>query len=158
MHPNEKLIEKFYSCFQARDYKGMAECYHHEVEFSDMVFPDLKGTKAKAMWQMLCQRAADLEITTNGIKADDKKGQAHWEAIYTFSKTGRKVHNKIDARFEFKDGKIIKHTDSFDLWRWSSMALGPKGLLLGWMPMVQSAIRKEANHNLDLFINKHLQQ
>ena|SRR5947207_11475583 len=156
MNNNEKLIEQFYSCFQARDYKGMAECYHSDIEFSDMVFPNLKGIRAKAMWQMLCQRATDLEIITSGIRADDKKGQAHWEARYTFTKTGKKVHNKIDARFEFQDGKIIKHIDSFDLWKWASMALGTKGMLLGWFPMVQSAIRKEANSNLDSFINKNL--
>lgn len=156
MHPNEKLIHQFYSCFQARDYKGMEECYHPEIEFSDMVFTNLKGKRAGAMWQMLCQRATDLEITTSGIKADDKKGQAHWEAIYTFSKTGRRVHNRIDASFEFQDGKIIKHIDRFDLWKWASMALGTKGLLAGWLPMVQSTIRKEANYNLDQFINKYL--
>jgi len=71
MHPNEKLIEKFYACFQKRDYVGMAACYHDEVEFSDMVF---------------------------------------------------------------------------------------KGILLGWLPAVQAAIRKEAGKNLEMFVRKTSQR
>ena len=42
------------------------------------------------------------------------KGSAHWEADYTFSATKRKVHNVVDARFELRDGLIVKHTDVFD--------------------------------------------
>src|SRR5215467_14306106 len=154
MHPNEELIQQFYKCFQNRDYKGMAECYHDDIEFSDAVFTDLKGNKAKAMWQMLCERATDLDITVSNIEADEKQGRAHWEAIYTFSKTGRKVHNKIEADFQFREGKIIKHKDRFDLWKWAGMALGIKGQILGWLPTVQGAIRKEASSNLEKYIKR----
>lgn len=115
MHSNERLIEKFYQAFQKRDYKSMNECYHPDIEFSDAVFKDLKGDRAKAMWEMLCSRAADLDIVFTNVKANDKTGSAHWDATYTFSKTGNKVLNSIDAQFEFRDGKIIKHTDTFDL-------------------------------------------
>jgi len=154
MHPNEKLIQKFYTCFQKRDHQGMAACYHDEVEFSDAVFIGLKGARAKGMWRMLCERGKDLEIAVSGISADAHSGKAHWEARYTFSATGRKVHNKIDAAFQFADGKIIKHQDSFDLWKWARMALGLKGILLGWLPAVQTAIRKEAGKNLENFMKK----
>ena len=155
MHPNETLIQKFYACFQKRDYQGMAECYHDEGEFSDAVFVKLKGSRAKAMWRMLCERGKDLEITVTGIRADDKEGKAHWEARYTFSQTGRKVHNKIDALFQFVNGKIIEHQDSFGLWKWAGMALGVKGILFGWLPSVQAAIRKETDKSLQNFVNKH---
>lgn len=155
MHSNERLIQKFYTCFQKRDHASMAECYHQDIEFSDMVFTNLKGAKAKAMWRMLCEKGKDLEITVSDIEADDNAGKAHWEAIYTFSQTGKKVHNKIDAVFQFENGKIIKHKDSFNLWKWASMALGLKGLLLGWAPPVQTAIQKEAGKSLDVFITKN---
>lgn len=77
--------------------------------------------------------------------------QAHWEARYDFTATGRKVHNIIDATFEFADGKIIRHRDHFDLHRWAGMALGLKGKLLGWAPPVQNAIRKMAVKGLDQY-------
>jgi hypothetical protein len=64
------------------------------------------------------------------------------------------VHNSIDARFELRDGKIVKHTDSFDLRRWASQALGMKGKLLGWLPPVQNAIRKQADAGLRAFMAK----
>ncbi len=156
MTPNEQLIQKFYACFQHRDAEGMAACYHDEMEFSDAVFTRLQGSRAKAMWRMLCERGKDLEITVSNIRADERTGAAHWEASYTFSQTGRRVHNKIDASFQFKNGKIIKHEDTFDLWRWARMALGVKGVLFGWLPSVQAKIRREANKSLELFINKKL--
>jgi hypothetical protein len=83
------------------------------------------------------------------VKADDATGSAHWEPRYTFSVTGRKVHNLIDAQFTFRDGLIVTHTDSFNLWRWSRMALGPKAVVLGWTPFVQKAIKSEARRNFE---------
>lgn len=43
----------------------------------------------------------------------------------------RKVHNVIDARFEFRDGLIIRHVDTFNFHRWASRALGTPGKLFG---------------------------
>jgi ketosteroid isomerase-like protein len=56
MTANEKLIEKFYTAFQNKDYARMAACYHDEVRFSDPVFTILYGSQAKAMWHMLVER------------------------------------------------------------------------------------------------------
>ena len=151
MHPNASLIETFYTSFQKRDAEGMAACYHPEVRFSDPVFGELVGPRAGAMWRMLAGRAKTLEIEFRDVAADDRTGSAHWEARYLFSATGRQVHNKIDAKFELKDGKIFRHTDTFDLWRWAGMALGMKGKLLGWLPPIQQAIRAKALRGLEEF-------
>ncbi|MEZ4405883.1 MAG: nuclear transport factor 2 family protein [Polyangiales bacterium] len=151
MHPNEKLIHDFYEAFAKRDGEAMAALYHPEVVFSDPVFPGLKGKRAGDMWRMLTERGKDLRVEHSGVSADDTSGRAHWEAWYTFSATGRSVHNVIDATFRFKDGKIIGHTDRFDFWRWSRQALGPVGLLLGWTPIVQNKVRAQAAKGLDQF-------
>jgi ketosteroid isomerase-like protein len=150
MHPNEELITKFYTSFQNRDSPGMIDCYAAAVQFADPVFTDLKGDRAKAMWQMLCARGSDLKIVFSNVQANDDVGLAHWEATYTFS--GRKVHNVIDAAFQFKNGQIVQHQDSFDLWKWAGMALGPIGVVLGWTPFIQKRIRQAANDRLDKFI------
>jgi ketosteroid isomerase-like protein len=147
----EKLITSFYEAFKKRDAEGMVASYADDVHFSDPVFPDLNGDRAKNMWRMLCERGKDLEIEFRDVKVDGNKGSAHWEAHYTFSITGNRVHNIIDAEFVFADGKIVDHKDSFDLWRWAGMALGMKGKLLGWAPFVQNAIRKNAVKGLDAF-------
>lgn len=154
MHQNAKLLSEFYGSFVKRDGKGMAACYHPDVEFSDEVFPDLKGEQAGAMWQMLCERAKDLKIEFREIDADNDTGHAHWEAWYTFSATGRKVHNRIEASFEFLDGKISRHRDTFNFWAWASQALGPMGWLLGWSRLVKKRVRAQAAENLEAFINK----
>ena len=155
MHPNAELIRKFYTSFRNRDARGMAECYHPAIKFSDEVFTDLEGARAAGMWRMLCERGKDLKIEFRDIKADDSVGSAHWEAWYTFSTTGRPVHNKVDASFEFRDGKIIRHRDSFGFWAWASQALGPTGRLLGWSGFVKNRVRAQADKSLTSFLREH---
>lgn len=151
MHPHEELIARFYEAFRRRDADSMTACYHPDIQFSDDVFPDLRGPRATAMWQMLCQGARDLEITYGNVRADDAVGQAHWEAKYTFSATGRRVHNRIDAQFEFRDGLMFRHRDRFGFWRWSAQALGPAGVLLGWSSLLRQKVRNQAGQRLEAF-------
>lgn len=148
MHPNAELVDRFYRCFAQRDAAGMAGCYHPEVVFSDPGFGTLEGPDARAMWQMLCARGKDLRLEHRAVVADERTGSARWEARYTFSQTGRQVHNVIEARFAFRDGLIVRHDDTFDLWRWSRQALGPIGLLLGWSPMLRKKVQAGARASL----------
>jgi len=154
MHPNAELITRFYRAFRERDGAAMAACYHRDIHFSDAVFPGLHGPRAGAMWRMLCARAVDLKIEFRDVEADDRSGRAHWEAWYTFTVTGRAVHNVVDARFEFRNGLIARHEDVFAFWRWTRQALGPVGWLLGWSPLVRDGVRKKASTGLDDFMEK----
>lgn len=153
MHPNAALIERFYAAFAKRDWATMAACYHPEVQFSDEVF-ELRGADAGMMWRMLCTNGRDLQIETSGIAADEREGRAHWDARYTFSATGRKVLNRIDARFEFRDGLILRHVDRFDFWAWSRQALGLPGWLLGWSRLLRNKVRAQAAKSLAAFRSK----
>lgn len=154
INPVKGLIEKFYTAFQNKDAETMISCYHDEVVFNDPVFGELKGEDAKAMWQMLCRNAKDLRIEFSDINGSLKKGSAHWEAWYTFSKTGRKVHNIVDTQFEFKDSKILKHADSFNLHKWASQALGWKGWLLGGTKFFATKINTQTRKSLADFKEK----
>lgn len=154
MHPNAALIHRFYDSFAALDAEGMKACYHPDVVFTDPAFGELHGPQAGAMWTMLTSRAKDLEVTASDIEADDLRGRAHWDARYTFGQTGRKVLNRIDAAFEFRDGLIIRHIDTFDFYAWARQALGPAGLLLGWTPVIQNKVRGSARAGLA----KHMQE
>lgn len=150
------LIEKFYSSFNNLDAEAMASCYHPDVEFQDPAFGKLSKQRASHMWRMLCksQEGQDFTVIYSNVKSENNTGSAKWEAIYHFSKTNRKVHNKISAEFEFKDGLIIKHTDTFNLYSWSKQALGLSGILIGWTPFFQRKLNSQTNHLLDRFIEK----
>ena len=147
-----ELIDTFYDAFARRDGDAMAACYHPDAEFSDPVFVGLRGEEVGGMWKMLCERGKDLKVQHSGVWAEDERGGARWEAWYTFSATGRPVHNRIEARFTFKDGKIATHVDDFSFWRWSRQALGAPGLLLGWSPMVIGKVRSQARKGLRLYL------
>jgi ketosteroid isomerase-like protein len=149
---NAEVIHRFYRAFQKRDAAAMNACYAPGVRFSDPVFGTLDGDRARAMWRMLAARSQGLELTYQVGTVDDSTGSATWQAKYDFSQTGRNVDNHISSKFWFEDGQIVRQEDTFDLWRWASMALGPRGQLLGWLPQVQGAIRKQAASGLDAFI------
>lgn len=154
MHPNANLIDKFYSSFARLDYATMISCYYPAAEFADPVFT-VQGKRVGAMWHMLTAASKNFSLTYSQIEADDQNGKAHWEARYSFSTSGRPVHNVIDAEFRFRDGKIIWHRDHFDFWRWARMALGPSGVLLGWTPFLHERVRQTAAANLEKFIAAH---
>lgn len=147
-------ITRFYTAFQQKDYKTMAALYHPEATFKDAAFDLKSGEEAGAMWEMLLKAGKDLRIEFSDVKSDGDKASAHWEAWYTFSKTGRKVHNVIEARFEFKDGLIYRHTDHFDFWRWSRQSLGMVGWLLGWSSFLQKKVGATAMKGLRSFMAK----
>ena len=149
----KSIIENFYRAFDNLDAESMIDCYHKDIQFEDPAFGVLNGEKAKNMWRMLChsQKGKDFKVKASNIVYNNMKGTADWEAYYTFRKTGRKVHNVINAEFEFKDGKIINHFDQFDLYKWSKQALGFKGLLLGWTTFFKKKLNAQTNKLLSEF-------
>ncbi len=152
---NEQIIRKFYESFAENNADEMVSCYHDEIEFSDPAFGLLKGVEAKNMWRMLLERAkGNIKIEFLNVSANEKTGSADWTADYLFSKTGRNVHNEIHAEFEFKNGKIFRHTDTFDVWKWSKQALGIPGVLLGWSSFMQNKIRQNAGESLKEYSQK----
>jgi ketosteroid isomerase-like protein len=152
MNKNEVLIDTFYNAFQSKDYETMQKCYSDDATFNDPVFKNLDATETRAMWEMFCKNGKELEITYKNIISEGEIGLAEWTATYVFSKTGRKVTNHIRAEFTILDGKIISHTDSFNLYKWSAQALGLPGLLLGWTPIIRNKIRATAQQSLKAFM------
>ena len=151
MNANEELITRFYSAFASGDHATMAASYTDDASFSDPVFPNLSAEETRDMWRMFCMSGNDVTVTFSDVQADDRSGSARWDAVYTFPKTGREVHNKIQASFLFRDGKIVRHRDDFDLYAWTRMALGPMGIALGWTPLVKNQVRKQAASQLAKF-------
>jgi len=145
------LVERFYAAFGRRDHRTMAAAYAPSARFSDPVFTDLAGPRIGAMWRMLCERASDLRIACGPVTVAAGRARVEWQAWYTYTATGRPVHNRIQASLTIADGLITRHDDRFDLYRWSRQALGFKGVVLGWTPLVQGAIRKQAGKALERF-------
>ena len=148
------IINGLYEAFSNRDADAMGVFYSDDAQFTDPVFGDLHGNEIRAMWAMLCSQADDLEVTWSGVTATGESGSAHWEAVYTLTPSGRRVHNRIAAEFEFADGVITRHVDTFDLWQWSKMAIGPMGSLLGWAPPFKNKLRETARRGLDRYVER----
>lgn len=151
----KQVIGNFYLAFKNLDADKMVMEYHDDVVFSDPAFGILHGEHAKNMWRMLCssQKGRNFRIEFSDVAGFENKGSAHWEAYYVFSRTGRRIHNIIEAEFEFKDGKIIKHTDTFNLYSWSKQAFGLKGILIGWTDFFKTRLNEQTNRLLLQFEN-----
>ncbi|MDQ4366858.1 nuclear transport factor 2 family protein, partial [Pseudomonas aeruginosa] len=116
-HPNAELIERFYQAFQRLDGEAMAACYAPQATFHDPAFGELRGREVGDMWRLLTSRARDFRLDYANVRADENEGRAQWVAHYLFTQTGRRVENRIEARFRFAGGLIVEHRDQFDLWR-----------------------------------------
>jgi len=152
---NKQLIEKFYAAFAAGDAGGMIACYADDITFEDPAFGLLKGRDAKNMWRMLLGNNTGIKITARNVEANHETGSADWVAEYVFSRTGRRVVNRVHAQFGFKEGKIVRHTDTFNAWKWAGQALGLSGYLLGWTPFMKNKIRRQTNGLLAKYNAKH---
>jgi ketosteroid isomerase-like protein len=145
------LVNRFYEAFARRDAASMATCYHRSATFEDPAFGPLDREAACAMWALLLGRSADLVVTHRVLNETPATAVAHWEARYTFTRTGRPVHNHIKATFTFEDGLIRTHRDRFSFWAWARQAFGPVGLLLGWTPWFKQKVQGEARHALGVY-------
>jgi SnoaL-like domain len=149
-------IERFYAAFAKLDGAAMQACYAPNASFRDEAFTLSGPREIGGMWRMLCDATrakgmAHWKLETSAIT----ERSAHWEAHYLFSATGRLVHNKIDAEFEFDaQGLITRHIDRFDFWAWSRQALGAPGLLLGWSPWLRGKVQKQAAAQLQRYLSK----
>ena len=152
----KETIESFYRAFGQLDAEAMVSCYHADVIFEDPVFGVLTGEKACNMWRMLChaQRGKDFRIVVSDLSVDGKSGRAHWEVFYPFAKKGRRVHNVVEAHFEFEAGRIIRHTDQFALYRWARQALGVRGILMGWTGFFRKKLRNQVLGSLQQYEEK----
>ena len=147
-------IERLYAAFAALDADAMTACYAEDARFDDEAFSLRGRAQIGGMWAMLCDavKAKGRDVWRLEVSQVTERS-AHWEPTYRFSATGRTVRNVIDAEFEFDDaGRIRRHRDRFDFWRWSRQALGAPGLLLGWTPLLRAKVRAQAAKNLDRFI------
>lgn len=154
--PHNNLIQSFYQSFSDKNVSGMIQCYHENIFFHDPAFGTLQGEDVKSMWKMLLERGKEnLSIEFDNIREDEKGGEATWCARYTYGPKKRNVINKVNASFEFKEGKIIRHTDYFDLWRWSRQALGLSGWLLGWSSFMKMKIQQRTNTLLKQYMLNH---
>jgi hypothetical protein len=152
-HENTVLLNRFYSALQQKDILAVQDCYHPDAIFNDPVFQNLNCKQVQAMWGMLLTRGKDMVIQYHEVKTDDLLGSAKWDAVYTFSKTQKRVHNFIESSFEFKDQKIYRHIDSFSFPKWAAQALGLPGVMLGWTDFLHNKVRKEAARNLKDYMN-----
>ena len=152
---NSLLIQKFYTAFANSNEDEMASCYHKEVIFEDPAFGKLNQKEVISMWKMLLERSkGNLRIEFSDVVTNEISGSAIWIATYIFTQTNRKVVNIIDAKFEFKDGLILKHNDHFNFYKWTKQALGLKGYLLGWTHFMQRKVRQNAKKSLQNYMQK----
>ena len=148
----ERVIARFYEAFARHDFPAMACNYDPEIVFTDSIFGELRGKRAFAMWSMLLSQPGDLEVRPSRIRVEGAEGHAHWDAFYTFPFLvfSNKVENSIDATFELRNGKILRHRDQFDLRRWMRMALWPFGGSVS-----EDTIRDGVRSRLDDYIARH---
>lgn len=147
---------RFYTALAARDWQTVGRLYADDARFDDPAFVGLDAAQVRAMWRMLLGRAGDDSRVSYEVLADTPEAaRVRWTARYTFSQTGRPVLNVITAQLTLRDGRIVRHIDAFDFFRWSRQALGLPGWLLGWTGFLRGKVRAQVRRTLAAFMQKH---
>lgn len=146
---NRAVVDDFYRAFERKDGAAMTAAYAPSASFSDPVFPSLKNGEPGAMWRMLC-KSEDLKLRHEIVKADGDTVVARWVANYTFA--GRDIENHVTATIKLKDGKIVSHTDQFDMSRWLEQAYGMATYLPFAEHILGGVTRHVAKNRLESFI------
>lgn len=150
------VIHKLYQAFQHHDGEAMASVYHPDATFEDPAFGTLKGKEIGAMWKFLLELSQrQIAIRYSQVDVHNGIGTAHWDADYRFSLTGFYIDNHIDSRFSFKDGLIYSQQDHFDFHRWSALAIGLPGQLLGGTPFLKAYFQSQVRQRLADWMKTH---
>jgi hypothetical protein len=153
MERNRALLEHFFTSLAHRNHEAMAACYAPEARFDDIAFHLCDSKKIHAMWHMITK--SDLCMTYRVESCGARDAVVCWDARYTFTDTGRRVHNELRSAFTLQDGLIIKQYDHSDAWRWCLQALGP---IKGPPAWLFSGLRESrAEEKLKDFIDRHPQ-
>lgn len=148
-----EILQNYYDVFQNLELDKMSNYYHSDVEFYDHAFGTLNKDELMAMWSMLFHKAfKSLTIEVSNIKVVDNIGFAHVECYYTYSLTNRKVHNIIDTTIKFKEDKIIKQIDIFNLKRWAEQSLGWKQSVFAGTTFFKNRLQKQTGTALDKYL------
>ena len=141
-------MTRFYNALARRDAATLASMYAADAAFQDPVFR-LRGAQVTAMWTGLLRRARDFSVSYTIAQAGNDRGSVEWTARYLFAGK-RPVVNVILSELEFRDGKIVQHTDAFDFPRWAAQALGVSGRLLGRFGWFRRSVGRKAARGLGL--------
>jgi ketosteroid isomerase-like protein len=141
MHANAALLNRLFDALGRHDHAAMAACYHPKARFRDIAF-DLEGRKIGDMWRMVC--SGDIRVEIEQVEADDRTGLARIVDRYSFGRKQKPVVNRIESRFQFRNGRIVRQDDDCDPQSWAEQSLGrgPLGALAGRSRLVRSVLAR----------------
>jgi hypothetical protein len=109
VHPNVKLIEALFTVLHDAKPSSVAVCYAVDASFKDIAFWLDGRDSIRQIWRFVRNR--EVKVSFDLISADDRGGNGHWIASYTFTETVRKIVNDIMSTFIFRDDLILNHLD-----------------------------------------------
>lgn len=155
MHSNEKLIQCYLQALQQQDLPTMQMCYHKSITYEDDLFRELKKGDVPAMWEMRFAENPVWEVEFKDIQASNDWGRVHWTLTYGHTKNGKPKRRHIVARFTFYEGKILYHSDAFNLYNWVKENQGAWWRFLIWFSPLQYFLRAGAHRKLQRFKETH---
>ncbi|AVN64236.1 MULTISPECIES: nuclear transport factor 2 family protein [Mesoplasma] len=145
MMEKEIILKDFYDAFTKGDFKKMNSLYDESIVFNDPIFKDLNNKQVTTMWKSLLsnKKESKFEVSYELLNENDYLFVT-WTATYLFGPKRRKVTNIVDSRMEVKDGKIIKHTDSFNFKKWAKQSIGGPAFIFGNQKWFKNKVSKAA--------------
>jgi hypothetical protein len=151
LHPNVVLLERFYTGIQNSDIAAIRTCYAPNVV---LLRPGLwRATRRQDgsdVGHVIQPRRAPADHLQRPIR----------RRLHRLGTLGSPLRVRQDRapgpqpdhlRISLRRARVAEHRDSFRVYRWAAMAIGPVGRLAGWTPLLRSALHKETVRLLDRF-------
>ncbi|ATZ20707.1 nuclear transport factor 2 family protein [Mesoplasma coleopterae] len=141
----ELVLKEFYEAFTKGNSKKMNSLYDQSIIFNDPIFKDLNNKQVTNMWKSLLsnKKESKFEVSYEIIK-ENEDIFVRWTATYLFGPKKRKVTNVVDSKMEVVNGKIVKHTDSFNFKKWAKQSIGGPAYIFGNQKWFKNKVSKAA--------------
>lgn len=147
MSKEAQIVKEFYKALSKGDYQKVNSLYHDDAKYRDEIF-DLRGKEINALWYTATRPEMNLIAHCKSLKVDGDRVTTDWNISYTIDTLNRKVELDETGVFQFQDGKIINHKDSYDFWSWCAQSLGFIGKALGWSQWLKNRVRNQAKKSV----------
>jgi SnoaL-like domain len=142
--------DQFFAAIACRNLDAIQNAYGDDAEIAHPVIGLLRGPLVRKAWLAFLKKTPDLTLSYQICHAGVALAEVEWTAQHRFFENDRPIIIHGTTLLRFSEGRITFQCDSFSRRLWFRQALGPKGLILSFIPGWSKFLEFEVRRSLDL--------
>jgi hypothetical protein len=134
MITEEKCISKLFTAIETGDTYSIMECYHDFSTIYDPIVGTIYGEVAPYYPSLLATSFLSARIEVTKLVTEKLSGFAEVKIQLTRRESNKVITCRGRLEFEFKDGKICRQVNEYNVWHLMREIDGKPGSLFGMLP------------------------